>query len=44
MDWLERAYDEQSSWIGYMKVDPRLDPVRTKPRFQRLLGKMRLES
>jgi hypothetical protein len=27
-----------------MKVDPRLDPVRTRPRFQRLLGKMRLDS
>jgi hypothetical protein len=25
-------------------VDPRLDPVRAQPRFQRLLGKMRLES
>ena len=44
LDWLERASDEQSPWIGYMKVDPRLDPVRTQPRFQRLLGKMRLDS
>ena len=43
LDWLERAYDEQSPWIGYMKVDPRLDPLRAQPRFQRLLGKMRLE-
>ena len=39
LDWLERAYEEQSAWIGYMKVDPRLDPVRTQPRFQRLLGR-----
>jgi len=44
LDWLERAYDEQSAWIGYMKVDPRLDPVRTQPRFQRLLGRLRLDS
>ena len=44
LDWLERAYDEQSPWIGYMKVDPRLDPVRTQPRFQRLLGRLRLDS
>jgi hypothetical protein len=40
--WLERAYDEQSPWIGYMKVDPRLDPVRSNPRFERLLAKAHL--
>ena len=44
LDWLERAYDEQSAWIGYMKVDPRLDPVRVQPRFQRLLRRLRLDS
>jgi serine/threonine-protein kinase len=43
LTWLERAYDEQSPWIGYMKVDPRLDPVRSSPRFQRLLAKARLD-
>jgi eukaryotic-like serine/threonine-protein kinase len=44
LDWLERAYDEQSPWIGYMKVDPRVDPVRSYPRFDRLLRKARLGS
>jgi TolB-like protein/Tfp pilus assembly protein PilF len=44
LDWLERAYDEQSPWIGYMSVDPRLDPVRTQPRFLQLLRKARLPS
>ncbi len=39
LDWLERAYAEQSPWIGYLGVDPRLDPVRSHPRFERLLGK-----
>jgi eukaryotic-like serine/threonine-protein kinase len=42
LDWLERAYDEQSPWIGYMKVDPRVDPVRSSPRFDSLLRKARL--
>jgi TolB-like protein/Flp pilus assembly protein TadD len=42
LDWLERAYDEQSPWIGYIKVDPRVDPVRSDPRFDRLLTKARL--
>ena len=44
LDWLERAYDEQSPWIGYMKVDPRLDPVRSYPRFDSLLRKARLSA
>ncbi len=43
LTWLERAYDEQSPWIGYMRVDPRLDPVRGRPRFARLLGKAHLD-
>jgi len=42
LDWLERAYGEQSPWIGYLKVDPRVDPVRSQPRFERLLRRARL--
>jgi len=42
LDWLERAYDEQSPWIGYLRVDPRVDPVRSHPRFEGLLEKARL--
>ena len=42
LDWLERAYDEQSPWIGYLGVDPRVDPVRSEPRFDSLLRKARL--
>ena len=42
LDWLERAYDEQSPWIGYLGVDPRVDPVRSQPRFKSLLRKARL--
>jgi eukaryotic-like serine/threonine-protein kinase len=42
LDWLERAYDEQSPWIGYLRVDPRVDPVRSHPRFESLLRKSRL--
>ncbi len=42
LDWLERAYDEQSPWIGYLRVDPRVDPVRLHPRFTSLLRKARL--
>jgi tetratricopeptide (TPR) repeat protein len=42
LDWLERAYDERSPWIGYLGVDPRLDAVRSQPRFRRLLSQARL--
>ncbi len=42
LDWLERAYDEQSPWTGYLRVDPRVDPVRSHPRFKSVLRKARL--
>ncbi|MGK2960958.1 MAG: protein kinase domain-containing protein [Gemmatimonadaceae bacterium] len=42
LDWLERAYEEQSPWIGYLNVDPRLKPVRGQAGFQSLLRKARL--
>ena len=42
LDWLERALAEQSPWIGYLKVDPRVDALRRKPRFLELTRKARL--
>ena len=42
LDWLDRALAEQSPWIGYMAVDPRLDPLRSLPRFQAMLRKAKL--
>jgi tetratricopeptide (TPR) repeat protein len=44
LDWLERALAEQSPWIGYLNVDPRVDPVRSHPRFRALIGRTRLPS
>jgi len=43
LDWLDRAFDEQSPWIGYLAVDPRLAPVRSNPRFKSLLAKAHLD-
>jgi DNA-binding SARP family transcriptional activator/TolB-like protein/Tfp pilus assembly protein PilF len=42
LDWLDRAYAQQSPWIGYLRVDPRVDLVRDHPRFKALLRKARL--
>jgi len=40
LDWLEKAYDERSVWLGWLKVDPLYDPLRSNPRFQALYQKM----
>jgi TolB-like protein/class 3 adenylate cyclase len=40
--WLDRAYDERSSWLVWIKVEPRFDGLRSDPRFVSLLQRMRL--
>lgn len=40
MDWLEKAYDERSPWLEWLKVEPVFDPLRSNPRFQALYKKM----
>lgn len=38
--WLEKAYDERSPWLCWLKVEPIFDPLRADPRFQALYQKM----
>jgi tetratricopeptide (TPR) repeat protein len=40
IDWLEKAYEERSTWMGWLKVEPIYDPIRSDPRFQALYQKM----
>ena len=40
IDWLEKAYQERSGWVGWLKVEPMYDPLRSNPRFQALYQKM----
>jgi tetratricopeptide (TPR) repeat protein len=42
LEYLARAYQERSGWITYLKVDPRLDPLRGDVRFVDLLRRVRL--
>lgn len=39
---LERAYEERSSPLPFVGVNPRFDPVRTDPRFKVLLSRLHL--
>jgi len=40
---LNQAYEEHSFLLGFLKVDPELDPLRSDPRFQGLLQRMKLQ-
>ncbi len=42
LDWLEKAYTEHDQTLVWVKVHPRLDPVRQQPRYLSLLKKMGL--
>jgi TolB-like protein/Flp pilus assembly protein TadD len=41
-EWLDRAHEERSGWLTYLKVEPRLDALRSDPRFDDLLHRVRL--
>ena len=41
LDWLEKAYEERETDMLSLGVDPRLDPLRTAPRFQEILEQLR---
>jgi hypothetical protein len=38
--WLERAYQERSTTLAYLRIDPRLGLVRNDPRFMALSRRM----
>ena len=41
-DSLEKAYKERSDLLVYLKVDPRLDTLRSDPRFADLMRRIGL--
>jgi TolB-like protein/DNA-binding winged helix-turn-helix (wHTH) protein/Tfp pilus assembly protein PilF len=42
IEWLEKAFASHTRDLIYLKVEPSYDPVRDDPRFQALLGRLRL--
>jgi len=43
LQWLQRAYDEHDWALMVVAVEPRLDPLRSDPRFQGLVRKVGLQ-
>lgn len=43
LEWLEKSYDDHYWMTAFLKVDPRLDPLRPDPRFQDLLRRVGLD-
>jgi TolB-like protein/Tfp pilus assembly protein PilF len=41
-EWLNKAHEERSGWLTYLKVEPRLDTLRSDPRFNDLLRRVSL--
>ena len=44
LQWLQRAYEEHDWGLVMLAVEPRLDPLRSDPRFQGLLRKVGLQA
>ena len=43
LDWIEKAHDERTPWMSFVKVDPIWDPLRNEPRFQAIVMKIGLQ-
>ena len=41
--WLEKAYNDRSSWLVWANVEPRFDTLRSDPRFTSLLVRIGFE-
>ncbi len=43
LDWLEYMLEKHEVWLITLKVNPLFDPLRTQPRFQKVLERLRLD-
>ncbi|MEP6920512.1 MAG: protein kinase [bacterium] len=42
-EWLEKAIEARSEHMGWLRVDPRMDPLRSDPRFTALVRRIGLQ-
>jgi TolB-like protein/Flp pilus assembly protein TadD len=42
IDWLRKALEERSPWMGYLGVEPQMDALRQDPRFREMLQRVGL--
>ena len=38
--WFNKAFDERSHWLVWLRIDPRWDALRSDPRFADLIKRM----
>lgn len=38
--WLDKACDDRAPWLVWLRIDPRLDRLRSDPRFARIVKKV----
>ena len=43
-EWLDKAYAERFGWLIFLNVDPKLDNLRSDPRFADLRHKLKLSN
>ena len=43
-DWLNKAYEERSYWLLWLRVEPKFDPLRSDSRYQSLVRRMNFPS
>ena len=44
LEWLERAFEERSEYLVFLRVDPIFDKLRSEPRFGALIEKIGLDT
>lgn len=42
-EYLDKAFQEKASYVTYIKIDPKVDSLRSEPRFDEILRKMNLQ-
>jgi TolB-like protein/DNA-binding winged helix-turn-helix (wHTH) protein/Flp pilus assembly protein TadD len=40
LSWLDKALDDRSHWLVWIRLDPRWDAVRDEPRFKRIVSRV----